>query len=77
LQIFGAGSFAQHLLNRVAGHDVREQKNHRENQPERREGEKETERDESKHLRYRPFGCASGKQIPLCATRPPLRDGKS
>jgi hypothetical protein len=61
LQVFSASALAQHLLNGVAGHDVREQKNHRKNQPERGQREKETERNESKHFGWRPFGWEVGE----------------
>ncbi len=35
LQIFRARAFAEHLLHRIAGNNVRQQENHRDDQPKR------------------------------------------
>ena len=43
LQILCAGAFAEHLLHGVTGNNVREQKNHCEDEPERRKREHQTQ----------------------------------
>ncbi len=42
VEIFRARVFAQHLLHGIAGHDVHEHKNHRENEPNCRKSNAET-----------------------------------
>jgi hypothetical protein len=43
LEIFGAGAFAQHLLDGIAGDDVGEEKHHGQDQPNGGKSEKEAE----------------------------------
>ena len=50
VQILSACAFAEHLLNGVAGHDVREQENHGENEPERGKSEEKAETEVARHL---------------------------
>ena len=43
------GSFPEHLLGRVAGHDMNHQKNQSKNQPERRKRKQEALQEVSRH----------------------------
>ncbi len=53
LQVFCARAFAEHLLHRIAGNDVREQKNHRDDQPERGQREQQSHRKVADHFARR------------------------
>lgn len=55
LKIFGPCHFAEHLLNGVAGHDVRQQENHGEDQPQSGQGEQKAEPEVADHASRRGF----------------------
>ena len=50
VQVGGQSAFAEHLLNRIAGNDVDQQKNQRNDQPDHGKREKQT-RKEQPHCR--------------------------
>ena len=45
----GSGSFSEQLLDRIAGHNVNEQKNQGQHQPRGRQGEQEAMQERARH----------------------------
>src|SRR2546426_10566471 len=69
LHILGASAFAEHLLHRIAGNDVHQEKNHGENQPERGKSEEKAEKEMTDHLFGAfgvsgAFGASGGAGVP-------------
>src|SRR5579864_7144982 len=63
LQVLRTRAFTEHLLNRIARNEVREQEDHGDDDPKRGNGEQKLERKAANHFRRRPLTDAAAARV--------------